>query len=96
MEGNSACDLRFPAWRDDYDFIIIDCPPNLGLLTFNALLAASEVAIPIDISYFSLHGLSKLLETINLAEQQMRPLAHNERPGHQLRSETEAFRRNSE
>ena len=51
---------------DDYDFVVIDCPPNLGLLTFNALLAAAEVVIPIDISYFSLHGLSKLLETINL------------------------------
>jgi chromosome partitioning protein len=51
---------------DDYDFVVIDCPPNLGLLTFNALLAASEVVIPVDISYFSLHGLSKLLETINL------------------------------
>src|SRR5208283_5280432 len=51
---------------DDYDFVVIDCPPNLGLLTFNALLAASEVVIPIDISYFSLHGLSNLMETINL------------------------------
>jgi len=52
--------------EDDYDFVVIDCPPNLGLLTFNALLAASEVVIPIDISYFSLHGLGKLLEIINL------------------------------
>jgi chromosome partitioning protein len=51
---------------DDYDFVVIDCPPNLGLLTFNALLAAAEVVIPIDISYFSLHGLNKLLDTINL------------------------------
>jgi chromosome partitioning protein len=52
--------------EEDYDFIVIDCPPNLGLLTFNALLAATEVVIPIDISYFSLHGLGKLLEIINL------------------------------
>jgi chromosome partitioning protein len=52
--------------EDDYDFIVIDCPPNLGLLTFNALLAATELVIPIDISYFSLHGLGKLLEIVNL------------------------------
>ena len=52
--------------EDDYNFVIIDCPPNLGLLTFNALLVASEVVIPVDISYFSLHGLGKLLEIINL------------------------------
>ena len=51
---------------DGYDFVVIDCPPNLGLLTFNALLAAGEVVIPIDISYFSLHGLNKLMDTINL------------------------------
>jgi chromosome partitioning protein len=54
------------ALGDDYDFVVIDCPPNLGLLTFNALLGASEVVIPVDISYFSLHGLGKLLEIINL------------------------------
>ncbi len=51
---------------DTYDFVIIDCPPNLGLLTFNALLSATEVVIPIDISYFSLHGLGKLMDIINL------------------------------
>ena len=56
--------------EDDYDFALIDCPPNLGLLTFNALLAATEVLIPIDISYFSLHGLGKLLEIINLLSRE--------------------------
>jgi chromosome partitioning protein len=56
--------------EDDYDFVVIDCPPNLGLLTFNALLAATEVVIPIDISYFSLHGLGKLLEIINLLSRE--------------------------
>ena len=55
---------------DDYDFVVIDCPPNLGLLTFNALLAAGEVVIPIDISYFSLHGLGKLSEIINLLRKE--------------------------
>jgi chromosome partitioning protein len=55
---------------DDYDFVVIDCPPSLGLLTFNALLVATEVVIPIDISYFSLHGLGKLLEIINLLREE--------------------------
>ncbi len=54
---------------DRYDFVILDCPPNLGLLTFNALLAATEVVIPMEPSYLSLHGLGKLLETINLVNK---------------------------
>lgn len=53
----------------DYDFIIIDCPPNIGLLTFNAFLASQEVIIPIETSFFSLHGLAKLLETINIIKR---------------------------
>jgi len=49
-----------------YDFVVIDCPPNIGLLTFNAFLSATEAIIPIDISYFALHGLGKLLETLHI------------------------------
>jgi chromosome partitioning protein len=49
-----------------YDYVIIDCPPSVGLLTFNALLASREVIIPIEGSYFSLHGVGKLLETIKV------------------------------
>jgi chromosome partitioning protein len=49
-----------------YDYIIIDCPPSLGLLTFNALMASTEVFIPIEMSVFSLHGTGKLLEIIEL------------------------------
>ncbi len=47
-----------------YDIIIIDCPPSLGLLTFNALIASSEVFVPIEMSLFSLHGISRLMEII--------------------------------
>ncbi len=47
-----------------YDYIIIDCPPSLGLLTFNALIACNELIIPIETSCFSLHGVGKLMETI--------------------------------
>jgi chromosome partitioning protein len=49
-----------------YDYIIIDCPPSLGLLTFNALVASSEVFIPIEMGFFSLHGTGRLLEIIEL------------------------------
>ena len=52
--------------RDDYDYVIVDCPPNVGLLTFNALKACSEAIVPMDPSFFSLHGIGKLLETIDL------------------------------
>ncbi len=51
---------------EDYDYIMIDCPPSLGLLTFNSLMASTEVFIAIDMGYFSLHGTGKLLEIINM------------------------------
>ena len=56
---------------DTYDFVIIDCPPSVGLLTFNALVAASEVLIPVDASFFSMHGLVKLRETIEVIEEEL-------------------------
>ncbi len=49
---------------NDYDFCIIDCPPNVGLLTFNAMRASSDVIIPVETGYFSLHGLAKQLELL--------------------------------
>lgn len=52
-----------------YDFVLIDCPPNIGLLTFNALRAADEVLVPVEPSFFSLHGLKKLVETVGLVEE---------------------------
>ena len=51
---------------DRYDFALIDCPPNVGLLTFSALRAADEVVVPLETSHFALHGVQKLLETIAL------------------------------
>jgi chromosome partitioning protein len=53
-----------------YDYVIVDCPPNVGLLTFNALRACDEVLIPMDPSFFSLHGIGKLFETIQLLERE--------------------------
>lgn len=54
----------------DYDFCIIDCPPNVGLLTFNAMRAASDVIIPVETGYFSLHGLGKQLELLEQLKKQ--------------------------
>jgi chromosome partitioning protein len=55
--------------RGDYDYVIVDCPPNVGLLTFNALKACSEAIVPMDPSFFSLHGIAKVLETFDLLAQ---------------------------
>ena len=52
--------------RQDYDYIIVDCPPNVGPLTFNALKACSEVIIPVEPSFFSLHGIGMQMETLDL------------------------------
>ncbi|TMQ24182.1 MAG: ParA family protein [Candidatus Rokuibacteriota bacterium] len=51
--------------RGHYDYVVVDCPPNVGLLTFNALKACSEAIVPMDPSFFSLHGIGKLLETLD-------------------------------
>lgn len=52
--------------KDDYDYVVIDCPPSVSLLTFNALRAAGDVVVPVEMGYFSLHGLSKQLETLGV------------------------------
>jgi len=59
--------------RDRYDYILIDCPPSLGLLTINALTAADGVIIPIQCEYLPLEGLSLLLRTINLVHERLNP-----------------------
>jgi chromosome partitioning protein len=51
-----------------YQYVIIDCPPSIGLLTFNALVASSEIIVPIEGSFFSLHGLGKLMETVEVVQ----------------------------
>jgi len=59
--------------KDEYDFIIIDCSPSLGLITINALTAADSVIIPVQCEYFALEGLGKLLNTIKIVQSRLNP-----------------------
>jgi chromosome partitioning protein len=59
--------------RESYDFIFVDCPPSLGLLTLNGLTAADSVLIPVQCEYYALEGLGQLLETIKLVQSRLNP-----------------------
>jgi len=59
--------------KDEYDFILIDCSPSLGLITINALTAADSIMIPVQCEYFALEGLSKLLNTIKIVQGRLHP-----------------------
>lgn len=59
------------AVKDDYDYIFIDCPPSLGLLTINALIASDSILIPIQCEYYALEGVSSLINTFNLVKKNL-------------------------
>src|SRR3546814_7374405 len=67
-----SSDLLDPLWPD-YDFIIIDCPPALSLLTLNALTAADSVLVPMQCEYYALEGLTALLQTIDALKARLNP-----------------------
>jgi len=66
MERESCLRNVLGEIKNDYDYVVIDCPPAVGLLTFNALRAATDVIVPVETGYFALHGLSKQLETLSI------------------------------
>lgn len=59
--------------KDSYDFIIIDCPPSLNMLTINAMTTANSVIVPIQCEFLALEGLSQLIHTVNLAKERLNP-----------------------
>lgn len=59
--------------KDQYDFIIIDCPPSLSMLTINAMTTANTVLVPIQCEYYALEGLSQLIHTVNLVKERLNP-----------------------
>lgn len=59
--------------RDEYDFIVIDCSPSLGLITVNALVAADSVVVPVQTEFFALEGLGKLLNTVKIVQNRLNP-----------------------
>jgi chromosome partitioning protein len=73
IERESILKKAIARARKKYDFIVIDCPPSLGLLTLNSLTAADSVLIPVQAEYFALEGLGQLLNTIKIVRQHLNP-----------------------
>ena len=59
--------------KESYDYIIIDCPPSLNLLTINAMTTADSILVPIQCEYYALEGLSQLIHTVNLVKERLNP-----------------------
>ena len=69
---------KFNALEDEYDFIFIDCPPSLGILTVNSLAASGSVLVPLQCEFYALEGLAQLLKTIEKVKENMNPTLHLE------------------
>ena len=73
MIGPLSSKMQSPRLPHDYDLIMIDCPPSLGLLTLNALTAVDSVIVPIQCEYLALEGLGQLISTIDMVKQSLNP-----------------------
>ncbi len=73
MSRETRLKAMVEAVKDDFDYIVIDCPPSLGLLTINALTAAQGLIIPIQCEFYALEGLSKLLDSVRLVKTHLNP-----------------------
>jgi len=73
VQRESVLRRRIASFASDYDYIFIDCPPSLGLITLNALVAASSVLIPLQCEYYALEGIGHLLNTLKLVQERLNP-----------------------
>ncbi len=64
---------RLKTVKDKYDICVVDCPPSLGLLTLNALVASTDVLVPVQVHYYAMEGLKQLFETVNIIGEHLRP-----------------------
>ena len=71
MARENKLKVKLDLIKDKFDYILIDCPPSLGLLTINALTAADSIIIPIQCEYYALEGVGQLMNTVNLIKQQL-------------------------
>lgn len=75
-ERESLLKRKIEPLREQYDYIIIDCPPSLGLMTLNALVASDSIIIPIQAEFYALEGLSQLVKTVQVVSRRMNPRLH--------------------
>lgn len=66
---------KLEAIKNDYDICVIDCPPSLGMLTLNALVASTDVIVPVQVHYYAMEGLKQLLETVSIIRERFHPCA---------------------